>query len=705
MTDVLNSEMKNRIDLKYLLLFIFPVVFVVLQVLIRIEFRYFFLYAHDPSYAYLFNGLILAQGNMKLGLAMHPGTTLHVLVALNIKLIHAFSGGKPLAEDVILHPEFYLNIISYEIIIINALALLFLGIRTYKRQQNIGLSLALQLTPFVSIQGFCFASNVMLEPLLLWFEILIVILLTEYAFRNPKNIKTGDLISVAILTGLGIATKVVFIPMVFLPFFLIDGIRKKLAYAGIVITTFCIFLIPIYQVLPSFFHWIKDLFLHSGRYGSGEAIIIDFQEYKRNLGLVFTHNYIYTAGFLLALIALLVSILPGLKLKGKPNRKKILLGLVVVYILNALMVAKHFSVHYLILSHNLVVFGFLLSIFVLWDAGIFGRFDKIASGFSLTIVLMTATGLLFHLIINVDYSPHLKSPRLKALEFIDDTIRNNQRIIVHEINAYPFIEIALFHGYAYSGGMRHQYINILKKNYPRTYFYESNPDRLVQWDNEQDLTEVLSGSAKTYIFYHFNKDTIPGLLLEKLNKLKEEKGVLSVKTVFKNPETKECMYEIETDSSKLANRIIRHEVTCCDCEKTSRDLHFFLSADSMYSFDKAWLRSSEASYSGDYSLKLTSRESFGMDTRITVRPGFYEISAVRKSLDEHGLIVASGEQGSNFYKATESAVPVSDGWANIRLNFTVPMEMAGRVISVYVWYPGDTTCYFDDLKISYKEIR
>jgi hypothetical protein len=39
------------------------------------------------------------------------------------------------------------------------------------------------------------------------------------------------------------------------------------------------------------------------------------------------------------------------------------------------------------------------------------------------------------------------------------------------------------------------------------------------------------------IDYSFNKDTVPVLLLEKLNTLKEEKGVLSVKTVFKNPET------------------------------------------------------------------------------------------------------------------------------------------------------------------------
>jgi hypothetical protein len=697
--------MKNRYHFNYILLFIFPVVFVILQILIRIDFRYFFLSAHDPSYGYLFNGLNLAQGNMKLGLAMHPGTTLHVLVALNIKIIHAFSGRNPVADDVIANPEFYLNIISAEIIMINAVALLFLGIRTFRRQQNIGLSLALQLTPFVSVQGFCFASGVMLEPLLLCIEILIVILLSEYAFGNRNDIKTGSLISAAILTGMGIATKVVFIPMAFLPFFLMDGIRKKMAYTGIVIASLCIFLIPVYQVLPSFFTWIKDLFLHSGRFGSGEANIIDFKEYKENLGLIFTHNYIYTAGFILAIIALPISILPGKKYNIKANRQKILLGLVVVYILNALMVAKHFSIHYLILSHNLVVFGFLLSLYIFSDAGIFGKFEKITSKFRLAFVFITAASLLFSLIRKVDYSPNLKTPRLAALKFVENEIRNDQRIIVHEINSYPFMEVALFHGYAFSGGMKHHYINTLKRNYPRTYFYYLNPDRLVQWDNEQELTEVLSGSDKTFLYCICNEDTIPGPLLERLNTLREDKGVLSLKTVFKNPETRECIYEINTDSSKLAERITRYDVTFCNCEKISADQKFFLSRDSLYRFDKAQSRSSEASYSGDYSLMLTRKESYGLDTRITVKSGFYKVSVMRKSADGHGLIVASGEAGSNFYKAIESAVPVSEGWEIISLNFIVPREMAGRAISVYVWYPGDSTCYFDDLKISYCEVR
>jgi len=642
---------------------------------------------------------------MQLGLALHPWTPLHVLVALNIKLIHAFSGRSTLAEDVIANPEFYLGIISYEIIILNAAALLFLGLRTYRHQHNIGLSLALQLTPFVSVQGFCFASGVMLEPLLLCIETLIILLLAEYAFGNRHTIKTGNLIFAAILTGLGIATKVVFIPMVFLPFFLMEGIRKKTAYTAILIASLCIFLIPVYRVLPSFFTWIRDLFLHSGRYGSGEAAIIDFQEFQKSLGLIFTHNYLYTAGFVLAIVALLISFLPGKKHKVSANRRRILLGLVIVYILNALMVAKHFSVHYLIISHNLVVFGFLLSMYIIYDAGMIRRIDRITPGLRLAVVLVTGVALLFCLIRNVNYAPDLKTPRLKALEFIENTIGNSQRIIVHEINSYPFIEVALFHGYAFSGGLKHRYINTMKRNYPRTYFYYAETDRLVQWDNEQALTEVLSGSDKTFIYCICGRDTIPAPLLEKLNKLREEKSITSMNTVFKNQKTRECIYEIDTDSSRLAKRIIRHEVTSCNFENTSPDLHAFLSPDSLYAFDKGHLRSSETSYSGMSSLKLTDKEPFGMDTRITVSPGIYKISVMRKSPDGHGFIVASGEPGSNFYKAIESAVPVSGGWESVHLDFIVPPEMAGRTITVYAWYPGNSTCYFDDLKISYSEIR
>jgi hypothetical protein len=188
-----------------LVLFIFPSAFLVLQILLRTDYKYFFLSSHDPAYGYLFNGLNLAMGNMNLGLTAHPGTSLHCLVALNIFVLRIFSGIF-LPDYVILHPEYFLGIISSELIALNTLALFFLGVVIFKKTKKIYLSLALQLTPFVSIQGFSFASMVMLEPLLLCIEIIILILLTGVVFGEKEKFSVQEVVMIAILMGLGIST-------------------------------------------------------------------------------------------------------------------------------------------------------------------------------------------------------------------------------------------------------------------------------------------------------------------------------------------------------------------------------------------------------------------------------------------------------------------------------------------------------------------
>ncbi len=195
-------------------LFIFPAVFMILQILLKTECKWFFLSWHDPVYAFLFNGLNIAQGNLQLGLSGFPGTTLQCLVALNLWICKLFSGGTPLAESVLANPEYYLNILSYEIIALNTIALLLLGLVTFKRLNNLPVALALQLTPFVSLKAFSANSVIMLEPLMLCIEILLLMLLATYTFGTEKNRKVKNLTVLAVLVALGIATKIVFIPVI-----------------------------------------------------------------------------------------------------------------------------------------------------------------------------------------------------------------------------------------------------------------------------------------------------------------------------------------------------------------------------------------------------------------------------------------------------------------------------------------------------------
>jgi hypothetical protein len=419
----------TKIPLRFptLYLLVFPTAFLVLQLLLKLDYKWFFLSAHDPAYPYLFNGLSLARGNMQLGLSAHPGTPLSCLVALNLFIINLLSGGSHLPESVLINPEYYLNIISYELVAFNTIALLILGLITYRQLRSLPLSLSLQLSPFISLQAFGFNSMVMLEPLLLCIEILLLVMLSAYAFGNKKRLDGKDITVIAILIALGIATKIVFIPVMLLPFFAIEGIRNKLRYAGIVILSLSIFLIPVYPVFSSVLTWSKALFTHTGPYGSGKYALFDFQVFTQNIYSVFKANFLFTVAFFLMVITSLILLLPAIKKNIDPKKQKILFGLTWVFVLNVLMVAKHYSGHYLIISYNLVIFGFLLwlslppLIRLIQYPIIHNERIKIAA------VFLAGSLLLFSLVRGIQFSPSFINPRLKALEFVQSSVRKTQR--------------------------------------------------------------------------------------------------------------------------------------------------------------------------------------------------------------------------------------------------------------------------------------
>jgi hypothetical protein len=377
---------EKQIKSHYLLLFIFPLIFIIIQILLKIEIKYFFLTIADPVYAYLFNGLQVAQGNFETGLILHPGIIMHYFMGLNIFIIHLFRINIPIAQDVITNSEFYLSIISYEIIALNAIALFLLGYKSYKNYKNIALSCAVQLTPFISLQGISSGSVIMLEPFLLLIEILLLTIISKYAFNISNKISFNDVLFFSLLMGAGIAAKIVFIPLIFLPFFLIEKIRGKITYLLMIFVFFVVIIIPFYKVLPYFFNWIKNIFLHTGNYGSGELGIINAKNFVQNLRLAFSHNYIFSAGFLLILLTVFFILLPKYRQNIKSNDVKVLSGLLISLIINLIMTSKHYSEHYLIISHNLIVFGILLSVFTLVRIDILKQWQTITNSIKTIIV-------------------------------------------------------------------------------------------------------------------------------------------------------------------------------------------------------------------------------------------------------------------------------------------------------------------------------
>jgi hypothetical protein len=403
---------------------------------------------------------------------------------------------------------------------------------------------------------------------------------------------------------------------------------------------------------------------------------------------------------MLTIITALVALLTPLKHKIPAEKRRILYGVATVFVLNVLMAAKHFSFHYLFVSYYLVVFGFLLWLYIL-------PLDKLLKYrllqneyLRVTLVYFIGMLMLFLLIRGIQFSPSFLNPRLKGLEYVQSHTHNAQRIVILE-RSCPFIETALFHGLAYSNGMKPVYARILKTLYPSTYFYNVNQNLIHDWINEYNLSDVLSRRNKTYVYNGSKSYTLPPLLKNKLEEFLRKGYVHRVGTAYQDSVHHDYIYEIEADTKKLSGRIIRHETVYCDFESLTADSTAFSASDSAYQLSSAHLRSADRSFSGKFSVKLDKENTFGPGMKIKVRKGYYQIKVKRLSGDSQGLIVTAGKGIYKYNGISETAI---DEWETIVFNVDIPEKFAGEEISIYFWYPATGTCYFDDFSITYFEV-
>jgi hypothetical protein len=273
-------------------------------------------------------------------------------------------------------------------------------------------------------------------------------------------------------------------------------------------------------------------------------------------------------------------------------------------------------------------------------------------------------------------------------------------------NSGPFIETALYHGFAFSGGMGASYARFLKSKFPNTYFYNANQDILFDWIKEINLVNLLSKSQKSYLYYASGKDTFPPVLASRFNGLVKRGFITTLKTAYRIPESKEHIYEIMSDTSGIEASKGQYESVLCSYDVLAADGNSFLSSDSSLSFDKAHLQSSEVSYSGKFSVKLDKDKPYGPLTRFRAQKGYYDIKVKRLSSGDNGFIVASDNAGSGFYRANAIASGEKDnrGWDPVELTLDIPEHLEGKEINVSLWYPGKSTCFFDDLSIDFIEI-
>ncbi|MCR9173086.1 MAG: CotH kinase family protein [bacterium] len=134
----------------------------------------------------------------------------------------------------------------------------------------------------------------------------------------------------------------------------------------------------------------------------------------------------------------------------------------------------------------------------------------------------------------------------------------------------------------------------------------------------------------------------------------------------------------------------------CDAEKVSGDK---LIGKNGIEFDGADYRSTEKHRSGKYALKLNKSHAYGFGfTLKDVKAGTVINAEVWKNVDaKSGALVVCEKGNDNNYESSGHLSEIQGKWGKVRTLFIAERDL--KEVNIYAYNLGETSTYFDDLKI------
>lgn len=477
----------------------------------------------DPSYAYLFNALSVSQG-LPVGHLDHPGTPVQSLGAIVINFINFINDKPDVITEVLKNPEYFLNSIFIVIIMINTTLLLVVGIISFHLTKKLWVSLLLGFTPFFSIVILAGNLLVMPEHILLTASLILVISLLILFFTN-KHLKLILFLSIVAL-GLGIASKIIFAPLLFIPLISIPFTKAKIAFILGCSFLFYLFTIPIVPFYSDLYAWTKALLFHSGIHGQGENAIINSSTYFTNIIGSLSGEPIYSIILLIAIIALIIAIVVRSDVPKK--QIAILSSLIIAQILQVLLVAKHPGGMYLTSALCLSPITLIFTIFILSKTLLQFSFFKNAKLLPIIICLFFIAILYQSLQIHKLYFGIKKgNSEIISINKILEEKYSQEVVISYFRSSSRFYAMRFGNTFA-----RDAYSAYLSNLYPNIYFWDIWNARFSDWSSRiVSIDEIIQKKGDRKIIFYgtsFDKHYAdypnykPKLLLEDLINGKEE---------------------------------------------------------------------------------------------------------------------------------------------------------------------------------------
>jgi len=448
-------------------------------------------YNSDPQYIHLFSGLNLAQGIVEIGNLDNPGTPLQVIEAVVIKLTHYFSGEKPLPEDVLANPEKYLRVVNHTLLLISTILIFFLGFVSYKQFSNLWISFLFQLSPFST--WTIFTSFLLVSPEHVLIIASLFLLLVLVPFLEEKQATLKKIVLLSAITGFGVATKLTFIPILIIPFFLISGIKQKFMFSFLSIFFFFLFISPALPHFDYFISWIEGLIFKQGHYGSGEEGILNTHSFLTNLKNKFLYEKTLTFSVAFGFASWIF-----LKINKINNKQTtFIIASVLALLIQVFISSKDIHLRYLVSGLMFSLPIVLVSFIALLDIKF--KWFEITKFYPFLILFVLFIFFKLDDVLILSKS-HENSSYEKLTNFLEKEYPKDETIYLlgYRCTSQAY---ALHYGSLHAGNQRNNYWKILNKLYPNTYLYPwYERQNACTWTDTLSFSEIFE-KQKTIVFF------------------------------------------------------------------------------------------------------------------------------------------------------------------------------------------------------------
>lgn len=469
--------------LKLSLLIIPIVIFLTSLQVIKEKDTDWFAAGYDPSYAYLYNSLNIATFRL-VGHFDHPGTTMQVAGAVVLWGTWITTGDKQLSltESVLSDPEHYLRVLNNSTALFASLVMLLLGILLYHSTKKLWIALLFQISPFISgmilYNGFTRTSQ---ESMLMTGSLLMAALAILWLYSEADKHRKL-LLYFGIASGFGLASKIIFAPLMLLPLIIFRSKKERVRYLKISAISFIGFTLPIITLYPRMGWWFIRLFIHSGIYGSGSATVIEPLSYFSALKeLIITEKY-FSVIWLLIFTTIIVRIIREGRKTGRDTL--LLSAILIVQTLGFFITAKHPKAAYLLPYECLSVTGIIIIIGMILS-GV--RSNVLKYSFIILAVPFSCIFFINHGLASIKrlYSTNGNPAYVAAWNKV-----NTEADIIIGVNPGPSPIAAAYFGNTYSWN---HYGLTLNKLYPHYYILDTYKNRLTNFNgdiiNEVDISK------------------------------------------------------------------------------------------------------------------------------------------------------------------------------------------------------------------------